>query len=984
MSRTVDVRRYLGVPWVEDGRTLQGMDCVGLHLDVLRTQLGIDVPDPQVTVRAPDVPADWLARFDEVPVDQLRLGDAIESDGRPHHVATVLDGRRVLTTTRETGVVVAPLLTYLRAVRVLHCWRARAVAGGPLAPGPGAVLRTLDSSFGGPGAAVHVAAGTAVLDALRAHWPASWSADAPPPLVVVVNGAVESNLRRVLAAGDFVTVYPRAGIPVPAFIVAAAASIGVSAGTVALVGTSLLLSAVSYGLSALLAPDAPSVPQGRNERPVYRWDTVATEYRGYGATIPVSYGEQIVGGTVISYAVRTRGNKSVLQLLLCVGHGPLQSIAGFDRAVDAEPGSSFTDTDFRLNGTPVQEWGDLVKVSLRLGEVNQRAIPGFAATEATYSVGQRVKYVPPAERDQADPENRVTYRMRGPADEALLRFTFPQGLVWINGDGESNNASVRFRVRYRLKTADPTDPDSYSEWVTFRFIGAVSQPIPRDYAVRFRERGDYVLYVERLTPDPITTEGLASKSRSELSSVVEITDATFEYPGLGLVAFEITAVDGLSGSQPGAEIPLRGVKAMIPDDDDQDGAHTRTWTRSPFWVAYDLLRNTEYGLGDATRDMLFDVADWRDGTEDAAELIDSGLATVTTRALAADDTRVYVASTDGWAVGDAVSIDLAGDDERFEVVEVLPDALGLSDGVAEARAAGATVTKLHPRYEFDGTIDGSGSPWDLVQQILASARSRLVKQGNRFILIRSVPREPVMLICEGNGADDFVETREDPGFQPNALDLQFWNRADRYQRDNRLVLAADAITDEADADTFFSREALRPTEEQAFGISRPEQIDRHGGFRLRQLRETPRGWACTLPLEAVVARIGNVVLVAHRVVIAETWSGRTTAAAASGSSAIRLDQAVTLVADTTYAVRVRVGTSATAVRTITSPAGSYARGAALAISGAWPGAVDAGAPYALGLQGQETTPAEIVAYALREDFRVAVVTKQYVEANLAD
>ena len=124
-SPTIDVRRYLGVPWLEDGCTLQGMDCIGMHLDVLRTQLGIDLPDPQVTVRDPVVPEEWWRHFERVSAADLRVGDAIESHGDPHHVATVIHGGRVLTTTRAAGAVTIALRTYLRAVRVVGCWRPR-------------------------------------------------------------------------------------------------------------------------------------------------------------------------------------------------------------------------------------------------------------------------------------------------------------------------------------------------------------------------------------------------------------------------------------------------------------------------------------------------------------------------------------------------------------------------------------------------------------------------------------------------------------------------------------------------------------------------------------------------------------------------------------------------------------------------------------------------------------------------------------------
>lgn len=852
---------------------------------------------------------------------------------------------------------------------------------------PTATIRFYAGTAFAPGAPVvrAVEPGVTLVDAIRAHWPAGWSTDRPLDLVVLVNGYATRDLGVLVEPGDVVVVQSRVGDPVSvgALILSLAAPL-TTAGTVAatIVGT-IAIAGAMYGISMLLAPDAPSVQQGNNERQHFAWAGVTTEYRGYGAVMPAVFGQQIVGGTAISYVVVSRGNRSVLKLLLCLGLGPVEAIAGFARDLDHASGELFEDTDFRIGGTPVKEWGKLVRVSTRRGRVNQTAIRGMNDEERTYTVGLRLKG--PAAGANVSTTNVKEFRTRTPADAVVLRIAFNEGLTWIDNDGATHQQAITFRVQYR-RTELPDTEANRSGWEQFTFRGNSTGPLTRDFTLEFPSRSSYTVEVDRVTKEPATTEGMSSKSKSELSQVVEIVNRDLEYPGLALIGLEIDAVDGLSGGRPDVEVPLRGIQAMIPDEDDQDGPHTRTWTQCPFWVVYHLLRDTEYGLGGATRYMRFDVAAWRAASDHAAELVDAELETTLALAVAAGATQLRVISTAGFVADDVLKIDLGNVGvEQVEVAGVESDAiLILKAPLTLAHAKAVTVTKVHARYQWDGVIDGAASPWDTIQQILATARARLVQQGNDFILVRAVARDPVMLICEGNGADDFVETRENERFQPNALDLQFWNAATRYQRDNLLVIAEDAIVDNASTATFYERETLDPKSEQVLGVCRVEQIHRHGRYRLRQIRRAGRGWACTMPLEAVVARVGDVADIAHRVVLATTWSGRVTAAAASGSSTIRLDQPVTLEAATTYAVQVRVGTVTLATRTIASPAGTYARGAALSITGTWPGDVAAGAPYALGLQGQETVAAEIVAFALQDDFRVIVATKEYVEDALAD
>ncbi len=96
------VRDYIGIPWLEYGRTLEGVDCWGLLCTVLGKQFGIVVPTyDHITYRGPKKAkdlGDMITRHPEMERwHTVDLEDAVEGDclllrllGHPIHVSVIV------------------------------------------------------------------------------------------------------------------------------------------------------------------------------------------------------------------------------------------------------------------------------------------------------------------------------------------------------------------------------------------------------------------------------------------------------------------------------------------------------------------------------------------------------------------------------------------------------------------------------------------------------------------------------------------------------------------------------------------------------------------------------------------------------------------------------------------------------------------------------------------------------------------------------
>lgn len=119
------VNDYVGVPFVENGRTRDGWDCWGLVLAVYRDRLGLELPDYRWS--PPYGPLEKLAAFG-VAVDRVKFLDLaapidgpeawaiglVRANNRPHHVGVSIGGG-VLHAQRYGGTVYVPVNRFLFA-----------------------------------------------------------------------------------------------------------------------------------------------------------------------------------------------------------------------------------------------------------------------------------------------------------------------------------------------------------------------------------------------------------------------------------------------------------------------------------------------------------------------------------------------------------------------------------------------------------------------------------------------------------------------------------------------------------------------------------------------------------------------------------------------------------------------------------------------------------------------------------------------------
>lgn len=127
------VQEYMGIPFLEKGRSREGLDCYGLVRLVLQEQRGIELPsyaeEYATTTDAEEITAlyrgEVAAQWQEIPVPSARLFDVavLRMMGEPIHFALVLDPPYFLHVFRETDVSVErldALIWQKRLVRVMR------------------------------------------------------------------------------------------------------------------------------------------------------------------------------------------------------------------------------------------------------------------------------------------------------------------------------------------------------------------------------------------------------------------------------------------------------------------------------------------------------------------------------------------------------------------------------------------------------------------------------------------------------------------------------------------------------------------------------------------------------------------------------------------------------------------------------------------------------------------------------------------------
>ena len=123
-----DLIELVGVPWRLGGRSLEGLDCLGLVLECCHRDR-IEMCDVWATWKQAyasgwrdfelAIPPGW--EFIELSMLGRGAVLVLEADDLPCHLAYVLSGSRVLTTTSATGAVSLPMCSVWKRIRsALH------------------------------------------------------------------------------------------------------------------------------------------------------------------------------------------------------------------------------------------------------------------------------------------------------------------------------------------------------------------------------------------------------------------------------------------------------------------------------------------------------------------------------------------------------------------------------------------------------------------------------------------------------------------------------------------------------------------------------------------------------------------------------------------------------------------------------------------------------------------------------------------------
>lgn len=118
---------------MDRGRTKKGCDCWGLVKLWFEKELGIELPDFDVSANDRELVAETIdsGRHEPVwePVDRPKKGDVVAMSTNPHHpgmvnhVGVYLGRYKILHTTEKTGAMIIPSTNLMWSKRIVGYYR---------------------------------------------------------------------------------------------------------------------------------------------------------------------------------------------------------------------------------------------------------------------------------------------------------------------------------------------------------------------------------------------------------------------------------------------------------------------------------------------------------------------------------------------------------------------------------------------------------------------------------------------------------------------------------------------------------------------------------------------------------------------------------------------------------------------------------------------------------------------------------------------
>jgi len=638
--------------------------------------------------------------------------------------------------------------------------------------------------------------------------------------------------------------------------------------------------------------------------PTYSWNP-STPLAGQGHSLGIIFGTVRPTLTILAQHVTTDGEKQYLNILLCVGEGPIDSV-----------------TNIKINDNPIENYAGVEK-DIRLGTNNQTVIQNFNDTFGDQPLSYELELAGAWVKHQTD----------GNAAEGLeIEFSCPSGLYHVNDDGALAAASVTLEAQYRKVIEGQGDEDNWNNFFGEKLkIGSLTlngQPYNGAGAIyNVSAAAGAIAETWTITCTETANGGFPTRTYGKKFSVVGSVSgakadaaAELRYSN-GFIVFDVSSYYSC-GVGYSFQIEITTYSASVI------AAASSSMVRRTFRVDYKPVGQYEV----RTRCTAKSGITARDTTrvywsQLSAIMYDDfvrpGKVLIGIRALATgqlsgslpnitcvatrSNVYVYNSTTNTYQVKPAnnpawASYDLIHRAKLIYNFETQMDDIVVFGAPKEKMiyqdfsdwADFCTQKGLQVNYYLDKADD----LWTALREIENCGRGKVILKGTRYSAICDKPGTPVQLFTVGNIIKDtfreeFLQMKD----RANAIEVTFNDAESNYER-NILTVYSD--------DWESSDRIKHPTQIALNGITSRDQAFKEASYRLRINKYWKRSISFETDVDAIACQAGDIILIQHDV---PQWGFGGRIMTVVNSTTLKLDATVTLEANETYTIYVRLGES---------------------------------------------------------------------------
>jgi predicted phage tail protein len=723
---------------------------------------------------------------------------------------------------------------------------------------------------------------------------------------------------------------------------------GLAAGAISAVGGMLI-----NHLFPQPTADMPTMDMATST-PTYSWGSLQS-LSGQGNALAVTYGTMRTAGQILSQHITNGdGDKQYLNLLLCGGEGPANSI-----------------TDIKINDNPISNYHD-VSVDIRLGTNDQTAIPNFNDTYADQVLSYELR----------DEDTWSIHQTEGDGGQGLeITFELPGGLYHVNDNGNLENATVKFNAQYKQ-----VGQSEWKDWVETH-IYKVSSSVKENVGTVLSLSAGQNAIAETWTLSCI--DGNLFSVIGSVSGRKDDAKVGVAYNN-GLIGFTIIKNRlGFFGGFSKAKFTL-AVKTNELIVTAAKSSPVRKVYRIDNLPArrYEVRTKCSYKSGTTTRDST--RACWTQLSHISYDdFCRSGKVLVGIKALATDqlsggmptvtwlqtvnDINVYNPDTIKYERRSACNPAWVAYDLLHRCKNIHDTKTGIEEkvvfGIPANRidyqsfadwAAFCAERKLEFEYIFDTPSD----LWSSLQKPESVGRGKVILKGTRYSCVCDRPTQPVQLFTMGNMVQDkFQEDFLGIKDRANAVEISFVNKDKGYQRDMLTIYGDDWDN---------SKVIQNPTQITLYGCTSYQQAYREGKYRLRLNQYLQRTISFDADIDAIACQVGDVILIQHDI---PQWGygGRVLSAT---KDTIQFDRSITMEVGKAYSVMVRLTDDSLVEKQVI---GNVAETDTVAVSTPFSSIPQKWDVFSFGKTHKVTKPFRVLNISRSQEFKRSITALEYVE-----